>query len=55
MSENNESKTPKVQLSDEELKILLEYIETVQFGSITLQVQGGRIIQIEKSEKFRLK
>jgi hypothetical protein len=55
MSENEESKTPKLQLSEEVLKVLLDYIESIQYGSVTLHVQCGRIVQIEKSEKIRLK
>ncbi|WP_318509506.1 YezD family protein [Bacillus sp. T3] len=30
-------------------------LETMKFGSITLVVQDGKIIQIEKSEKLRFK
>ncbi|WP_407948731.1 YezD family protein [Peribacillus faecalis] len=29
-------------------------LETVKFGSITLVVQDGKVIQIEKNEKVRL-
>ncbi|WP_257391780.1 YezD family protein [Mesobacillus jeotgali] len=29
-------------------------LETLKFGSITLVVQDGRIVQIEKNEKVRL-
>ncbi|WP_174727905.1 YezD family protein [Mesobacillus harenae] len=29
-------------------------LETMKFGSITLVVQDGKIIQIEKNEKVRL-
>lgn len=31
-----------------------EFIETVRFGSVTVIVQDGKVIQIEKNEKVRL-
>ena len=33
---------------------LEKMLETVKFGSITLVVQDGKVIQIEKNEKVRL-
>ncbi len=45
----------KVNISDEDFKKLIEYVESVQYGSVTLFIQDGRIVQIEKSEKIRLK
>ncbi|MFF2448017.1 YezD family protein [Neobacillus sp. NPDC058068] len=30
-------------------------METLKYGSITLVVQDGKIVQIEKNEKVRLK
>lgn len=33
---------------------LEEILQGMKFGSITLVVQDGRIIQIEKNEKIRL-
>lgn len=35
--------------------IIRKYMEELKFGSITLVVQDGQIIQIEKNEKIRLK
>ena len=32
-----------------------ELLETIRYGSITLVVQDGKIIQIESHEKIRLK
>ncbi|WP_370464996.1 YezD family protein [Neobacillus kokaensis] len=34
---------------------LEKMLESLKFGSITLVVQDGRIVQIEKNEKVRLK
>ncbi|MDF1508530.1 YezD family protein [Robertmurraya sp. DFI.2.37] len=35
-------------------KHLEEMLATMKFGSITLVVQDGKIVQIEKNEKIRL-
>jgi hypothetical protein len=45
----------KVPLTDAELKTLLQFIETVKYGSVTLLIQDGIVIQIDKNEKLRLK
>ena len=37
-----------------ELEIIKKYIEAIRFGSITIVIQDGKIIQIEKVEKTRL-
>ncbi|WP_141433877.1 YezD family protein [Bacillus sp. 03113] len=34
---------------------LQNMLESMKFGSITLIVQDGKVIQIEKSEKIRIK
>jgi len=41
-------------LEGEDIKILLEYIKKIKFGSVTVNIQDGKIVQIEKSEKIRL-
>jgi hypothetical protein len=39
----------------DKVKIQLEQIlNTMKFGSVTLVIQDGKIIQIEKNEKIRL-
>ena len=40
---------------EELFKHLENMLKTLKFGSITLIVQDGRIVQIEKNEKVRLK
>lgn len=45
----------KVKISQEDFKKLLSYIESIQYGSVTLFIQEGKIVQIEKSEKIKLK
>ena len=42
-------------VSEKELKIIVEFIESIQFGSVSIVIQDGKIIQIEKNEKIRLK
>jgi hypothetical protein len=37
----------------EEFEKLVEYVKSIKFGSVTVQIQDGRIIQIDKNEKFR--
>ena len=40
---------------DDVVKEILKLVEQIQFGSITIIVQGGKIMQVEKNEKIRLK
>jgi len=42
-------------LTPEDLKRLLDLVKTVRYGSVTLVIQDGRVIQIDKNEKMRLK
>ena len=40
----------------EELEhVLWEALGTIKFGSVTLIIQDGKVIQVDKSEKVRLK
>lgn len=45
----------KTQISEEDLKKLLRYVESIQYGSVTLFIQEGKVVQIEKNEKIKLK
>lgn len=36
-------------------KKIFEMLETMLFGTITIIVQDGKVIQLEKNEKIRLK
>jgi hypothetical protein len=45
-------------LSPEERQVLLkvsEILKRLQFGTILLVVQDGKVVQIEMAEKFRLR
>lgn len=42
-------------ISDTDLNKIREFLETIQYGSVTVIVQDGKVIQIEKNEKVRIK
>jgi hypothetical protein len=42
-------------LSDQDLNKLLALLETIDFGSVTLLIQNGKVVQFEKNQKVRLK
>ena len=44
----------QTEVSNEELLKIREQIESIRFGSVTVIVQDGKVIQIDKQEKFRL-
>jgi len=41
-------------LNGELERTLRDALRSIRFGTVTLVVQDGRIIQIERNEKFRL-
>lgn len=45
-------KQENVELTIESLKNMLN---TIKYGTITIVIQDGHVVQIEKSEKIRLK
>ena len=52
----SDAKTPlRDVISDEDLDKVIEYIKSIRFGTITLVIQSGKVVQIEKTEKFKLK
>lgn len=42
-------------VNEKDIQKIIEFVETIQFGSITLIIQDGKIVQIEKNEKVRIK
>ena len=55
-SRKNEVDTvEKTKVGEEDLKRIKEYIESVRFGTVTVIVQDGNIVQLERNEKVRLK
>lgn len=53
--QQTEAKPEKDPISSEDLGRLLTLLKTIRFGSVTLIVQDGKVIQIDKNEKMRLK
>lgn len=45
----------KSEISPSDMDKILKLIKTIKYGSITLVIQDGVLIQIETSEKIRLK
>ena len=41
-------------VSEKDLETIVKFIESVKFGSISIIIQDGRIVQIEKNEKVRV-
>lgn len=42
-------------INDTDMNKIREFLETIQYGSVTVIVQDGKVIQIEKNEKVRIK
>ncbi|MCC8101081.1 MAG: YezD family protein [Clostridiales bacterium] len=43
-----------VRLTEQELSVIEKLLSEIRYGSITIVVQDGRIVQIDKQEKIRL-
>ena len=51
----NMPETEKKQiLDDDQISTLEKLLQNMKFGSITLIVQDGKVIQIDKTEKYRM-
>ena len=42
-------------VSEEELRTIKKYIDEIRYGSISIVIQDGKVIQIDKNEKIRIK
>jgi hypothetical protein len=49
-----ETKELSPSITEEGLKLLFDLLRSLKFGSVTLIIQDGKVIQIEKNEKIRL-
>jgi hypothetical protein len=49
----DDTNTFKEKISDDYLHVLLEYIETIKYGSVTISIQDGKVVLIEKTEKLK--
>lgn len=48
---NNDNKV----LVDSHLKTIVRLLEDIKYGSVTIIAQDGKVILIERNEKFRIK
>lgn len=55
MEENKGRESKKTAVKEKDIKKIIELIESVQYGSISIVIQDGYIVQIEKNEKLRMK
>ena len=46
---------PGTTLTEVQLKRIQEAVRDIRYGTVTLVIQDGRLIQIDRSEKIRLK
>ncbi|MDD7025075.1 MAG: YezD family protein [Lachnospiraceae bacterium] len=44
----------QTKVTREDLQKIKAFIESVRFGSVSVIIQDGKIVQIEKHEKMRL-
>jgi hypothetical protein len=54
IAENKDQEILAKTLGEKVFRDLIAILSALQFGSVTLIVQNGKVVQIEKNEKFRL-
>ncbi|MDR3335550.1 MAG: YezD family protein [Treponema sp.] len=54
MAEEKETKGAAELLRENDLQQIIDILASVQHGSVTLIIQNGKVVQIEKHEKIRL-
>lgn len=42
-------------IREQDLRKIVELLESIQYGSVTVIVQDGKLLQIERSEKIRIR
>ena len=52
---DKDGRAHKNNIEEKDVKKIIEFLETIQYGSVTVIVQDGKIMQIERNEKIRLK
>lgn len=45
----------KSKINEDDIARIRDILSDIKYGSVTIVVQDGKIIQIEKNEKMRLK
>jgi hypothetical protein len=54
MAENKDQDVLLKALGEKVFTDFIAILSTLQFGSVSLIIQNGKVVQIEKNEKFRL-
>lgn len=55
-SENGKTNTILIKKStNDEIKRIEDLVKAIKFGSVTIHVEDGRIIQVDKNEKIRFR
>lgn len=54
-SQNNTPPDKRRQITDEELKQIKESLRGLRYGAVQITVQDGVIVQIDRTEKWRLR
>lgn len=49
------SEKEKKNRNEEYLSIIRDAVSQIQYGTVTVSIQDGVIVQVEKSERYRLK
>ncbi len=52
--QNMDNRTNNTELTSDNIKKLNDLMKGMKFGTVTIIVQDGKIIQIDKTEKHRL-
>lgn len=50
----NEGRGKRKFLNSSHLDTLQKLLNDMKYGSVTLIIQGGKLVQIDKTEKYRL-
>ncbi len=50
---NNVKKVSYEESEQRTLSIIADLLENIKYGSIQLTIQDGKVVQIDKTEKFR--
>ncbi len=49
------TETKEIRFDEEVVPLIKKYLAEIQYGNITLVIQDGKVIQVERHEKVRLK
>lgn len=43
------------EIKEKDIQQIVAYLKSIQYGSVTIVIQDGKIVQIDKNEKIRLR